>query len=119
MTAELVIYDAAGRALAEAVRVDEVKAIRDKAVALQAYAVQAKDTSMITKATALRMRAERRAGELLIDMAERGERPLGRKKESHAATLSDLGISNHRSEVVFAGPHPTRLTRLFLIEHQI
>jgi hypothetical protein len=28
---------------------------------------------------------------------ERGERPLGRKKESHIATLSDLGISKTQS----------------------
>jgi N6-adenosine-specific RNA methylase IME4 len=30
-------------------------------------------------------------------MAERGERPKGRKKESHAATLSDLGVSKTQS----------------------
>jgi hypothetical protein len=93
----LVYYDTACRALAQVHRVDEVKAIRDKAVAMQAYARQATDTTLITHATMIRMRAERRAGELLIEMAQRDERPRGRKKESHAATLSTIGVSRTQS----------------------
>jgi N6-adenosine-specific RNA methylase IME4 len=105
----LLRYDAAKRALAEAHRVDEVKDIRDKAVAMQAYAKQAKDTTLIVQATEIRMRAECRAGELLIEMADRKERHNGRNVKGKtvqglprvtpekAPKLADLGINKTQS----------------------
>jgi hypothetical protein len=100
MTA-LIRYDAARRALAAAHRVDEVKAIRDKAEAVRVYAKQAGDFELQNQAAEIRIRAERRAGELLGDMQTSGERQAkerGRpKKVSSPTTLPKLGITRDQS----------------------
>lgn len=99
--ARLSRYEAARTALAEAVRIDEVKEIIDKAAALKEYARRAKDTEMIDNATELRFNAERKGGEILIEMAENGERAdRGRRDQmSQGATftLSDLRVTRDQS----------------------
>jgi hypothetical protein len=105
---ELVNYNAARRALAEARRIDEVKVIKDKARALELYAIEAKDRDMELWAVEIRVRAERRAGELLHEMKETGQRDNGRggnrksvsriaDTEHHPPTLTGLGITRDQS----------------------
>jgi hypothetical protein len=57
------------RAIAEAHAVDEVKDIRDKALAIQMYARQAQNTEAERQACDIRHRAERRCGELSRELA--------------------------------------------------
>jgi len=113
----LIKYDAAVKALAEAHAVDEVKDMHDKAVAVQAYARQAKDETLINYANEIKNRAARKGGELLKEMKERGElfqggRPSEKEEDcsiknlssaddrligQKTTTLEELGISRNQS----------------------
>lgn len=102
----LVKYNAARNALAEAHAIDEVKDIRDKAEAMAAYARQAKDTEMIQWVTEIKVRAERRAGQMLAEMPKaKGTQLNGKSIGGHIVvppkndekTLADLGITKNES----------------------
>lgn len=101
MTFALIRYDAARKALAAAHRVDEVKRIHDKATALLAYARQAGDLTLQNQAAEIRILAERRAGQLLVNLEEVGQRQTrerGRpRKASSPVTLSKVGITRNQS----------------------
>lgn len=99
MNGALARYDAMCRAIEAAHEVDEVKDIRDKAVALEHYARQAQNTDAERRACEIRLRAERKAGQLLAKMPKQhGARGVGKRVESTDATpLSQLGISRDQS----------------------
>lgn len=98
---QLVQYDAMCRAIDACYQVDEVKAIRDKALAIEMYAMQAKNIEAERRAVEIRLRAERKAGQLLAEMKKsEGGRPS--KNPSRPATglrktLGDVGVSKDQS----------------------
>jgi len=107
--AMLIRYDAACRAVAECKAVDEIKDWRDKASALQAYARQAKNKQLEVDAAEIRIRAERRLGQMLAEMpknpgsrnpaldTDEGQKNLPNPTldtdERTIPTLTELGIS--------------------------
>lgn len=105
---QLVKYEAARRALAEAHRVDEVKDVRDKAAAMELYARQSKDTQMMQMAAEIKIRAERRLGEMIREQKETvglntggwGSREScgsSREPQDKKPTLAEVGIDKKLS----------------------
>ena len=108
---ELIVYDTACRAIAEATRVDEVKGWHDKAAAIEMYAKQAKNFELEKQAVEIRKRAERRMGQLLMNLKEEEKLKTGRPKKTVLAPdrfektvldpdhfkLSDHGITKNQS----------------------
>lgn len=119
-TSALIQYDLACRALAQAKSVDEVKDIRDKSDAMRHYAKQAKNKELEIDAAEIRIRAEIRLGEMLLEQKEtegmaKGGQPYqstGSRKEPVATpTLADVGIDKKlsmRSQKLAAIPKETR-----------
>lgn len=95
---------AARKAIAEAKKVDELKNIRDKAEAVRMYAKQAGlGLEIINDASEIKLRAERRAGEMLTGMQKNtGAKGVGKKVQSTATTtlppkLGDMGVTKDQS----------------------
>lgn len=101
MTTELVRYDAMRRAIADAFEIDEVKEIRDKALALEIYYRQAKNYQDERRVIDIRIRAERKAGELDRErLKQQGARGNASNQHQVASppsrppkTLKELGVS--------------------------
>lgn len=107
---QLVKYEAMRQAIIAAHSVDELKDIRDKAEALRQYAKQSKmGVQDINRVTEIKLRAERRAGELLketpLNTGAKGQlngNPLFGGSivlppKNDALMLSDVGINKTQS----------------------
>ena len=101
----LIRYDAIVLAIAECHQVDEVKDLRDKAMALEMYYKQARNTEAERKAADICLRAERRAGELLSDLA----RATPQTAVKSSATVA--GDTAYREALEKSNIHPRTATR--------
>jgi hypothetical protein len=88
-------YDAMCQAIETAYKVDEVKEIRDQAIALETYARQAHNVEAERQACEIRLRAERNAGKLSAEL----ERSSGGGREKLSPRWGEF-------------PKPTLCTRL-------
>lgn len=104
----LMRYDQARSALAECRRIDEVKDIADKALALAAYARQIHDPDMECWVAEIRVRARRRLGELSAALeTARGKRQVLSSTGKKSDALAAAGISlteSHRCELLARVP---------------
>jgi hypothetical protein len=102
--ASLARYDAMCRAIEAAYKVDEVKEIRDQAIAFETYARQAHNVEAERQACEIRLRAERKAGKLSAELEKRpgqrtdkrpvGAAPTGSKKDE----LRKAGVSQDQAK---------------------
>jgi hypothetical protein len=102
------LYDRMCLAIQECAKVDEAKDIRDKAAALAVYFRQIENTEAEHEALSIRVRAERRAGELLKQLARTepaeagrigGSTPEERERlpSPYAQALADTGMSTQQA----------------------
>lgn len=103
------VYNDAKRALAAIARVDIAKDYRNKAIALEVYAMQAKDAELIAPAVKMRKHAERRIGQIIIAESKAGKlaKPTGgkrvkgqrvSKKPDDIPTLADRGVDKNLAD---------------------
>src|SRR4029077_13050838 len=109
MNQSLITVDEAPNALASANTPDELITLANQAAALEVYARRAK-LGMVAqnRCAELRLRAERKPGELLFTTPRLHGRPKSVPQENTFRSLSDLGVPDrkisHRAQRIAAVP---------------
>jgi len=94
---EIILWDKMKNAVMECHSIDEISRIRNQAEAYRYALKQAKESpEVIKKAEEIKLRAERRAGELLKEEIKSGGDRKS-KSRSKATTLIDMGVSKDQS----------------------
>lgn len=94
---ELIHYNAARRALAQAVKIDDVKDIRDKSLAMELYAYQRRDRELMAWSTELKRRAGRRLGQVMAEL--RTEKKLAKgARQKGVGKRGNAGLPETRVE---------------------
>lgn len=116
---ELALYDAACRALHQAVTVDEVKEYFSKVDAIRVYARQAKNKQLENDAKIIRWRAIRRMGEIMeAEPKAKGGKPYQENptggENPPVRTLDDAGIDKDLAKLArkYAAMEETSFDRL-------
>src|SRR5215831_2776008 len=105
---KLIKYDRACKAIAAAKRVDEVKRIRDVAVAMKAYAKQANNHELERDAIEIRMRATRRMDQMRQEQARtiglaKGGQPYQKKSTKPIFSFDETDENISEVESVSTG----------------
>ena len=111
MTTELTRYEAMHHAIVAAHSVDEVAAIRNQAEALRMYAKQSRmSIDDINRVAEIKLRAERRGGELLTDM----ERAQGQRTDLQTSVQAGPKLTLQAQVedcLLYTSPSPRDRTR--------
>lgn len=112
-------YDEMCRAIAACHRVDEAKEIRDKAEALRAYTKQTRNREAEVQFAEIKVRAERRCGELLDVLRRTGGRAASGEKGGGKPKIPDFGMTHMGAQRArMAAAVPSQAFEAHLADHR-
>lgn len=92
-------YEAARKALAECVSIDECKEWRDRAAAIASYAFQKRDRTMFDAAERIKARATRSMGEMVNKVKHTSRRKLRDIAKASGLGMSEMQVARNVAKV--------------------